>query len=67
MTKINYAQMSDRELKRYLLTHRDDLEAFHAYMDRRHSRPRETSITFDDPQWEEKILSAIRAQLSSSD
>jgi hypothetical protein len=65
MTKVNYAQMSDRALKHYLLTHRDDLEAFYASIDRRHSRPRGTSIALDDPDWQEKILSAIRAQLNS--
>jgi hypothetical protein len=33
MTKVNYAVMSDQELKQYLLTHKDDQEAFYAYMD----------------------------------
>jgi hypothetical protein len=65
MTKANYAAMSDRELKQYILTHRDDQEAFHAYMDRRRSRPYTTAIEFDDPDWEEKIVSVIRAQLTS--
>lgn len=57
MSNVNYAAMSDRELKRYILTHRDDREAFYAYMDRRHSRPHKVSIKLDDPAWEEKILS----------
>jgi hypothetical protein len=65
MTKVNYAAMSDQELKRYILTHRDDQEAFHAYMDRRRSRPRRTAINFDDPDWENKIVSVIQAQLNS--
>lgn len=63
MTKVNYAAMSDRELKRYILTHRHDQEAFQAYMERRHSRPRRTAIEFDYPAWEEKVVSAIQAQL----
>lgn len=65
MTKVNYAAMSDLELKRYILSHRDDQEAFYAYMDRRHSRSRQTAIEFDDPAWEEKVLSVIQAQLRS--
>lgn len=65
MTKANYTAMSDRELKQYILTHRDDQEAFYAYMDRRHSRPDKTAIEFDDPDWEEKIISVIRTQLTS--
>lgn len=65
MTKANYAAMSDRELKQYILTHRNDQEAFYAYMDRRRSRPDKTAIEFDDPDWEEKIISVIRTQLTS--
>lgn len=65
MTEVNYAAMSDRELKQYLLTHRDDREAFYTYMDRRHSRPHQTAIEFDDPDWEEKLISLIKRQLST--
>ncbi|MEG3879639.1 hypothetical protein QT972_19985 [Microcoleus sp. herbarium7] len=66
MSNINYAAMSDRELKQYILTHRDDREAFYAYMDRRHSRPRKVTIKLDDPAWQEKMISAIRVQLKSA-
>jgi hypothetical protein len=66
MTEINYAAMSDQYLKRYVLTHRDDQKAFHAYMDRRHSRPRGVVVRFDDPDWENKIVGAIQTQLSSN-
>lgn len=62
MTKKNYAAMSDQELKRYFLTHRDN-EAFYAYIDRRHSRSRGAIVEFDDPAWEEKIIAVIQAQL----
>jgi hypothetical protein len=65
MNNVNYAAMSDRELKRYILTHRDDREAFYAYIDRRHSRPRKVTVQLDDPDWQEKIISAIRVQLKS--
>jgi hypothetical protein len=40
MTPVNYATMSDQELKQYFLSHRDDQAAFHAYMDRRYAKPR---------------------------
>jgi hypothetical protein len=65
MTKVNYAAMSDRELKHYIFIHRNDQEAFEAYMERRHSRLQRTAIEFDDPAWEEKVVSAIQAQLGS--
>lgn len=66
MTEVNYAAMSDRQLKQYVLTNRNDLEAFHVYMDRRRSRPHRTVVKFDDPAWEEKIISEIQVQLNSS-
>ncbi|MBW4551551.1 MAG: hypothetical protein KME35_10625 [Aphanocapsa sp. GSE-SYN-MK-11-07L] len=44
MTQVNYAAMSDQELKQYCLTHRDDEAVFHAYMDRRNARPKKTLI-----------------------
>lgn len=66
MSNVNYTTMSDRELKRYILTHRDDREGFYAYMDRRRSRPRKVTIKLDDPAWEEKIISAIQMKLNSA-
>lgn len=65
MTEVNYTAMSDQELKRYILNNRNDLEAFHVYMDRRRSLPNRTVVKFDDPAWEEKIVSEIQAQLNS--
>ncbi|MEG4117117.1 hypothetical protein QUA43_06410 [Microcoleus sp. N9_B4] len=47
MSNVNYAAMSDRELKRYILTHQDDREPFYAYMDRRHSRPHQVTALPD--------------------
>ncbi len=63
MTQVNYAAMSDQELKQYMLSHRDDQTAFQSYMDRRNARPNKTSIAFDDPDWEEKVLAAIQQQV----
>jgi hypothetical protein len=64
MNQINYATMTDVELKRYLLANRDDLDAFHAYMDRRAQRGWGSGITADDPEWEEKVLTLIQHQLT---
>lgn len=33
MTEVNYAAMSDQQLKRYILSNRNDLEVFRVYMD----------------------------------
>ena len=35
---VDFNKMTDQELKRYMLDHRDDQKAFYAYMDRRHGR-----------------------------
>ncbi|MBC8124076.1 MAG: hypothetical protein H7Y22_19850 [Gemmatimonadaceae bacterium] len=34
MTRPDFNRMDLHELKAYMLAHRDDIEAFHAYMDR---------------------------------
>ncbi len=36
MNKPNFATMSQKDLHHYILTHRDDQEAFYAYVDRLH-------------------------------
>jgi hypothetical protein len=66
MKQINYAEMSDQELKRYLVKHRDDQVAFHAYLDRRQARSNKTSIELDDPDWQEKVAAVIQEQLNAN-
>jgi hypothetical protein len=36
MNQPNFQAMSQQELQRYMLTHREDQEAFYAYIDRLH-------------------------------
>ncbi len=36
MNQPNFQTMSQQELKEYFLTHRDDKEAFYAYIDKLH-------------------------------
>ncbi|MGK7872500.1 MAG: hypothetical protein AB4426_04080 [Xenococcaceae cyanobacterium] len=66
MRKIDYTVMTDQELKRYLLDHREDREAFYAYMDRRYTRPNREVISPDDPDWETKVIAIIRAQIGDT-
>jgi hypothetical protein len=40
MSQVNYAAMSDQELKQYFLQHREDKVAFQTYLDRLNTRPR---------------------------
>lgn len=65
MKQVNYVEMSDQELKHYLVKHRDDQAAFHAYLDRRQARSNKTSIELDDPEWQEKVVAVIQEQLNS--
>lgn len=60
--KGNYSTMSDQELKRYMLEHRNDQEVFQAYMDRIYARPQQTVIEPDAPDWEAKVLADIQEQ-----
>lgn len=60
---FNYSNMSDQELKRYMLEHRTDLSAFHAYMDRVYARPHQTVIEPDAPDWEALVLADIQEQI----
>jgi hypothetical protein len=66
MTRINYVAMNDQELKHYILTHRDDQEAFYTYINRRHSRFNKINVKLDDPAWEENVLTVIQVQLNSN-
>ena len=44
----DFGKMTGQELKRYMLEHRDRDEAFQAYMQRRHARPRKILITAEE-------------------
>lgn len=67
MSQVNYAAMSDQELRQYFLRHREDKTAFRAYLDRLGDRPREVITTVDDPDFDKKIQAAILRQMQSAD
>jgi hypothetical protein len=49
-----FDHMSLDEVKRYFLQHRDDTEAFHAYMDKLNASGRAIVIDPTDPESEER-------------
>jgi hypothetical protein len=63
MSQVNYDDMSDEQLRKYFLQHRDDKMAFRAYLDRLNQRPREIITTVDDPNFEAKIQAAIERKI----
>jgi hypothetical protein len=67
MSQVNYAAMSDEELRRYFLQHRDDKIAFRAYLDRLCDRPREMITTVNDPDFDAKIEAAIKRKMQAAD
>jgi hypothetical protein len=63
---INYDEMSLNELRQYMLSHREDIEAFHAYVDRSKAEGRMITVDPTDDRWEEKVEARIREILDQS-
>jgi hypothetical protein len=59
MTLVNYQAMTLKELRRYVLTHRNDIAAFHAYVDRSKSEGKMITINPNDENWEEEVRQII--------
>jgi len=60
MSQIDYASMTLDEAKRYFLEHRNNQEAFHAYMDKLHVSGRAIVIDPTDPASEKRAIAIIR-------
>lgn len=60
MSAANYDAMSLDDLRRYVLTHREDVDAFHAYIDRSKATGRMISIDLNDAGWEENLTVRIQ-------
>jgi hypothetical protein len=59
MTLANYDGMGLDELRRYVLTHRDDMGAFQVYVDRSKATGRMITIDPTNSQWEETLAKRI--------
>jgi hypothetical protein len=57
---VNYDAMDLDELRRYMLEHREDIPAFHAYVDRSKAAGRMITIDVSDPDWEAKLDDRLR-------
>lgn len=64
MTLPNYEAMNLDELRQYVLTHREDINAFHVYVDRSKAVGRMITINPDDPNWEENLEQRIQQATS---
>lgn len=63
MSQVNYDAMSDGELKQYFIKHRGDRSALQAYLDRINQRPLRIIASPNDPDFDEKVQTAIRQKL----
>lgn len=64
MNQINYAAMSDQELKQFFIKNKHDKAALAAYLERRNQVKRPIIAKVDDPDFDAKIQAAIRQQIS---
>ncbi len=58
MSNLDFGSMSKSELKRYLLEHRNDTEAFHALMDKVNAEPNQKFYTVEEVDVLEKLIKA---------
>ncbi|MEA5536300.1 DUF6887 family protein [Crocosphaera sp. XPORK-15E] len=59
MTQPNFEKMNRDELKNYLLEHREDEAAFHAYMDKLATEPVLAHGTQEDAENSDRFLAII--------
>jgi hypothetical protein len=67
MSQVNYAAMSDQELRQHFLRYREDKIAFQEYLDRLNNRPKNIITTVDDPDFDIKIQAAILKQMEATE
>ncbi len=60
MTAINYNKMELDDLRKYVLTHREDIQAFQSYIDRSKASGRMIAVDAATPKWEETLEENIR-------
>ncbi|MBW4607978.1 MAG: hypothetical protein KME22_12330 [Hassallia sp. WJT32-NPBG1] len=60
MSELNFDTMSKTELKRYLLEHRNDADAFYALMDKINAEPNQKFYTVDETDVLQELIEAKR-------
>ena len=66
MNRVDFARMSDDELKQYFLKHRGNKLAFQTYLERINRRPLRVIASLDDPDFDQKVQAAIQQKLDAS-
>jgi hypothetical protein len=60
MTDISYNRMDLDDLRKYVLTHKEDIQAFQSYIDRSKASGRMIAVDATTPKWEEALEENIR-------
>jgi hypothetical protein len=63
MSQINYASMSDQELRQYWLSHKEDKTALDAYLERRSQCSEGSTFHPDDDDFEERLAALVQKQI----
>lgn len=61
MSKNNFSAMTDDRLRAYVLSHRQNTAAFHAYVDRMQQRP--SIAVIEAEEWSEERMQEILDQI----
>ena len=61
MTSINFDEMNLDELRKYVLTHREDTEAFYTYIDCSKADGSMIVVDLENDLWEKQIQSQIHS------
>ena len=64
MTRANFDAMNLDELRRYVLAHREDINAFQVYVERSKASGRMITINPGDPNWENALEQKIQQATS---
>ena len=60
MSRVTHSSMTDQKLKRYVLEHQDNNEAFYVYADRSKATSRLSTIASTNPNREDKVVAKMR-------
>ncbi|MCG9890499.1 MAG: hypothetical protein MH252_05450 [Thermosynechococcaceae cyanobacterium MS004] len=66
MTEDNLEAMNLNDLRQFVLTHQEDLNAFHHYVNRSKASERMIAINPSDPNWENSLEQKIQ-QITSTE
>ncbi|NET58893.1 MAG: hypothetical protein F6K47_22915 [Symploca sp. SIO2E6] len=63
MSQVDYAVMTNEQLKQYMLDHRDDKAALSAYLERRHQQQLPVIANVKDADFDNKFQAAVARKM----